>query len=61
MAIVDNLEEASRITDQLNERQTVGMVESISDFLPTRQKQLERIPIVKSIAEDQKNLPKFVL
>ena len=59
MAIVDNLEEVSRITDLLNERQTIGMVESISDFLPTKKKQLERIPIVKAIAEDQKKLPKF--
>ncbi len=59
MAIVDNLEEASRITDQLNERQTIGLVESVSDFLPTKQKQIERIPIVKLIAEDQKELPNF--
>jgi len=59
MAIVDNLEEADRITDQLNERPTVGLVESISDFLPTQEKQKERIPVVKAIAEDQKRLPKF--
>jgi predicted RND superfamily exporter protein len=53
---LDSLEEVNRLTDLLNERPAIGLVESISDYLPSVEKQKERIPLVMEIAADQLNL-----
>lgn len=56
LAMVNSLEEADRLTDLLNERPTVGFVESIADYLPVQEKQKERIPHIQKIAAAQQNL-----
>ncbi|MFC1477173.1 RND family transporter [candidate division KSB1 bacterium] len=55
--VTESLEEAERLTDLLNERSEIGYVESLSDFLPSAEKQRDRIPEIKRIAEAQRNLP----
>ncbi len=57
VAIAGSLEEANRITDLLNERSSIGFVESIADYLPSPEKQKARRPLVTLIAERQKALP----
>ncbi|MFC1565121.1 RND family transporter [candidate division KSB1 bacterium] len=57
VAVMDDLEETNRLTDLLNERPAIGMVESITDYLPTQQKQLARIPLISEIAGYQNTLP----
>jgi len=57
LAMVNSLEEANRLTDLLNERPTVGFVESIADYLPAQEKQKERIPHIQKIAAAQQNIP----
>ena len=50
VAITDSLEEAGRLTDLLNERPSIGFVESMSDYLPSQSKQKLRIPLVTDIS-----------
>ncbi len=57
VAVMDDLDETNRLTDLLNERPAIGMVESITDYLPSLQKQKARIPLIREIAEYQKSLP----
>jgi len=59
VAVMDNLEQTGSITDLLNERPAVGLVESLADYLPSPQKQAQRMPLVKAIAETQNALPAF--
>jgi predicted RND superfamily exporter protein len=54
---VGSIQEAQRLTDLLNERPAIGFVESITDYLPSEEKQKIRAPIVRSILEDQSRLP----
>ena len=57
--VVDSLDEAQRLADLLNERPAIGMVESITDYLPAPAKQQGRIPLVQAIRDDQTRLPAF--
>lgn len=59
MTIGNSIEEVSEIADRLNERPTVGLVESIADFLPSRLKQEKREPIIMEIREAQKKIPPY--
>jgi predicted RND superfamily exporter protein len=57
MVVTNTLNETDRITDLLNEKSTVGLVESISLLLPSREKQEIRAPIVAEIRQDQNHIP----
>lgn len=57
LAMMNSIEEADRLTDLLNERPTVGFVESIADYLPAQEKQKRRIPHIQKIAAAQQNIP----
>ena len=57
MTIGHSIEEVNQITDRLNERPMVGMVESIATFLPSQEKQEKRALIIKEILEAQKKTP----
>ncbi len=57
VAVTDSIEEANRLTDLLNERPAIGFVESITDYMPSMEKQNARAPIVRTIAHMQKKLP----
>ena len=59
VTVMDNLESTDKLTETLNERPFIGFVESLTDYLPSHQKQAERLPEVKSIADAQKNLPRL--
>ncbi len=58
LALVNSLKEADRLTETLRERRVVGLTESIADYVPTPEKQEERIPVISRILNAQKNLPK---
>lgn len=49
MISTDDLEEVRRITAAVKELSTVGMVSSITEFLPTRAEQLERLPLLAEL------------
>ncbi|MCK4965475.1 MMPL family transporter, partial [bacterium] len=57
VAVTDNLESTDKLTKLLNERPSIGFVESLTDYLPSHQKQAQRLPEVKLIADAQKTLP----
>ena len=57
MAVTGSLEDADNLTDLLNEKTMVGLVESIALFLPTEAKQAERAPVVEEIRSKQEQLP----
>jgi predicted RND superfamily exporter protein len=57
MLVANSLEEADRYTEMLNSRPTVGMVESIAEYLPPLNKQKQRRPWVEKIARAQQQLP----
>jgi len=59
VAVLDNLGEVNELTDLLNERPAIGLVESLSDYVPSKQKQAERLPMVRKIAEMQETIPAF--
>jgi len=44
-----SLAEAERITDQLNEQNPIGLVESLSLYLPSREKQERRAPLIRKL------------
>jgi predicted RND superfamily exporter protein len=57
MAIYESIDEVNRIQDRLNSQPSVGMVESIASVLPSKEKQLRRLPHIREIHDAQEGLP----
>ncbi len=57
MMVANSLAEADSATEVLNARPTVGLVESITNYLPPERKQAARRPWVEKIARTQRKLP----
>ncbi len=54
---VESLAEAQQLADLLNQRPAIGLVESITDYLPSPAKQQQRMPLVQAIRDEQSHLP----
>ncbi len=57
MLVANSLAEADRYTEMLDTRSTVGLVESITKFLPPQSKQQKRRPWVRKIKRAQAEVP----
>ena len=50
-----SLEEARRIAEEAKDLKMIGMVTSISEYVPSEEEQKKRLPLIQEIREDLKN------
>jgi hopanoid biosynthesis associated RND transporter like protein HpnN len=55
MITAESIEDARRIADEAKELKMIGMVTSISEYIPSRDEQQKRLPIIREIRSDLEN------
>jgi len=59
LVTANGVDEARRLADKAKDYKSVGMVTSISEYIPSREQQAKRLPYILKIRKDLQNQPKL--